>query len=175
MLHHSDFIGYIANIYKPKSYLELGLYSGETISKVIPYCNNCIGVDMNRNKKLVKLQKSNIDKLKIMYMTTDEYFELENIKFDMIFIDADHNIDSVRTDFNNSLKLLSNNGIIMLHDMDPINDSYIDPKYCGDSYKFVSELENDDRFNITTLPICEAGLSLVTYKNSTRTLIRKNN
>ena len=48
-MHHSEFIGYIANIYKPNTYVELGLYHGETLKKVIPHAKKLYGVDINQN------------------------------------------------------------------------------------------------------------------------------
>jgi len=34
-MHHSDFIGILSSIYQPNNYLELGLYKGETLLKVL--------------------------------------------------------------------------------------------------------------------------------------------
>jgi len=45
-MHHSDFIAVLASIYKPKVYVELGLYQGETLAKVRPYIGRGYGVDM---------------------------------------------------------------------------------------------------------------------------------
>ena len=36
-MHHSDFIAILASVYKPNLYVELGLYEGETLSKVLPH------------------------------------------------------------------------------------------------------------------------------------------
>jgi hypothetical protein len=60
----------------------------------------------------------------------------------------------------------------MLHDTDPEEDRLFDPQFCGDSYKIVSILENRDDINVITIPIREAGLTIVTKKNDTRTLRR---
>ena len=91
---------------------------------------------------------------------------------DMAFIDADHCYESAQRDFDNVLRRLNPGGIIMLHDTDPEEDRLIHPGYCGDSYKIVPVLEKHNDINIITIPIQEAGLSIVTKKNSTRTAIR---
>lgn len=171
-MHHSDFITIVASITKPKIYVELGLYQGETLSKIIPHTNHCYGVDMKSNQHLQNLQDKYNNKLSIIYDTTDNFFINFNDKIDMAFIDADHCVESAIKDFDNVLKLLSDDGIIFMHDTDPINNSYIHPGYCGDSYKLVPLFEKRNDINIITLPLTEAGLSIITKKNSTRTFLR---
>jgi hypothetical protein len=168
-MHHSDFVAILAHIYEPKVYLELGLYTGETFQKVKRAISGigsrCIGVD---------IKKPPIDG-EIYVQTTDEFFENFNESVDMIFIDADHSYESVVRDLENCLKILNKTGCIILHDTDPDNDSLFVPTRCGDSYKIVDELEKNPNLNVTTLPISEAGLSVVTWKNSTRTQMRREN
>jgi glycosyltransferase involved in cell wall biosynthesis len=171
-MHHSDFISILSSIKKPNIYLELGLYTGETMSKVVKFCNKAYGVDMQSNTYLNELQNNNIEKLNIYYETTDQFFEHFDEKIDMAFIDADHAYNSVLKDFNNILKLLSDDGIIFIHDTDPENNMLFSKGYCGDSYKIVPLFENRDDINIITLPMTEAGLSIVMKKNSSRTYIR---
>lgn len=165
-MHHSTFIGYLASIYKPKVYVELGLYHGETISKVRPHAQTLFGVDMTPNNHLDALKK--FDNLNILYTTTDEFFETFDQKIDMAFIDADHCISSCLKDFDNILSRLNPGGVILLHDTDPESDRLIDPCYCGDSHKIVDILEKRSDLNIITFPILEAGLSVVTRVSSTR-------
>jgi predicted O-methyltransferase YrrM len=167
MIRHEEFIEAIAVIKRPKSYLELGLYQGDTINRISKYFKNkenIVGVDM--------LLEPIIDGT-FHKMSTDDFFKQNKKNFDMIFIDADHRYESVKKDFKNSIKILNPGGVILLHDTDPENDNLFNDGYCGDCYKIVKELEEDERYNITTLPIEEAGLSIVTRKNETRTQIRK--
>lgn len=171
-MHHSDFIGIIASIIKPTIYLELGLYEGETLDKVIKHASYVYGVDIKKNSKLEQLENNNKNKVKIIYDKTDTFFEDFNHKVDMAFIDADHCAKSALKDFENTLSRLSDDGIIIMHDTDPIANSYIGPKYCGDSYKIVPILEKRTDINIITLPLTEAGLSIIMKKNSSRTFLR---
>lgn len=163
-MHHSDFIRNIAYIYKPKVYLELGLYAGETFMKVLPFCEKAIGVDTI---------DGHISAGEIHIKTTTEFFRDFKENVDMVFIDADHSYESVKQDFLNCIKILNRGGVIILHDTDPEHDGLFDKGYCGTSYKFARELEDSKDYNIITIPVAEAGLSIVTRKNETRTDLRK--
>lgn len=168
----SEFIAKIASIVKPNTYLELGLCYGETFEKVLPYTNKAYGVDMNLHENLQKLEQHN--KVCITYDTTDNFFLKFNEPIDLALIDADHKATSALRDFENTLKLLSNNGVILMHDTDPISEEYEQPIFCGDSYKLVPILEARSDINIVTLPLLVAGLSIITKKNSTRSFFRHN-
>lgn len=170
-MHHSDFIAQIASIYKPTNYLELGLYVGETMNKVLPnVTGTAYGVDMVARPSLDELAKKGV---KVNYMTTDDFFKTHpDLKIDMAFIDADHCATSALRDFANCLNSLNDGGVIFMHDTDPQEDRLIHPGYCGDSYKVVSILEQRTDINITTFPLTEAGLSMITKKNDTRTIRR---
>jgi hypothetical protein len=172
-MQHPDFIANIAKIYNPKVYVELGLYQGETLSKVQPYIEKGYGIDMTPNDYLENLKQ--YSNLEIKYTTTNTFFETFNDGIDMAFIDADHCYESVVVDFENVYKRLNPGGIIILHDTDPISDHLIQPIYCGDSYKIVKYLENKKDINCITLPISDPGLTIVSKKNDTRTLRRGTN
>lgn len=171
-MHHSDFIGILASIKKPGTYVELGLYVGESLGKVLPHVGKCYGVDIKKNEHLERLENNYKEKLKISYCMTDTFFETFNEGIDMAFIDADHCVESAIKDFENCLRLLNDGGIILMHDTDPEHNGLIQPGYCGDSYKLVPLFEKRDDINIITLPMTEAGLSIITKKNDTRTFIR---
>jgi predicted O-methyltransferase YrrM len=170
-MHHSTFIGHLASIYRPTTYVELGLYEGETLRLVQPYAGHVYGVDMKMNGHLEQLGR--LSNVTINTCMTNEFFDSFAGTIDMAFIDADHCLESVQQDFENVLSRLNPGGVILLHDTDPQEDRLIDPGYCGDSYKIVKLLEGRADINIVTLPITEAGLSIVTRKDSTRTALRQ--
>ena len=122
-MHHSDFIVDLVKIYNPKVYLELGLYDGETFFKVTPLVTKAIGVDIKQHPNL---KTKNYSNMAICICTTDYYFEQYSATYDMIFIDADHCYNSVKTDFHNSIRHLNKGGIIILHDTDPSEVKYLD-------------------------------------------------
>jgi hypothetical protein len=169
-MHHSDFIAILARMYKPNVYVELGLYEGETLTKTIPYIGKGYGVDMVSKPALERLKS--VPKLQINYETTNSFFEHFNQGIDMAFIDADHCYESVLVDFEKVYNRLNPGGIIILHDTDPESNHLFNPGYCGDSYRMVKYLEDRPDVNCTTFPLTEAGLTIVTKKNDTRTTRR---
>lgn len=140
------------------------------MSKVQPYIGKGYGVDMNSNQYLEQLK--GFSNLEIIYTTTNDFFENFNERIDMAFIDADHCYESALTDFENVYNRLNPGGIVLLHDTDPESNHLINPQYCGDSYKIVKYLENHHEINCVTFPLTEAGLTIVTKKNDTRTFRR---
>lgn len=94
------------------------------------------------------------------------FFIQNTRKFDMIFIDANHNIDYVISDFENSIKIINKSGCVILHDTDPEKEYLKDPGYCSDAYKIRNYL--DGKYDFVTLPILECGLTIVRNKGDYR-------
>lgn len=159
---HTPIIVALCKELNPSKYLELGLYDGFNINQVKNVLPNCIfyGVDIvNRN----------FFGLNFFNTTTDIFFEQNVVEdFDVIFIDADHSYKSVLRDLENSLKVLSENGVIFVHDTDPKDKILIDPLYCGDSYKINEYLDSRTDLEYITLPISEAGLTIIKRKEEKR-------
>ena len=146
-----------------KFYLELGVADGKNIHMIRDYVEYCVGVDV----KDICLDK---DKIFYNLMSTDEFFE-KNIfgNFDIIFIDANHDWIYVRRDFENSLKILNEFGLIILHDTDPIHNIMLQKDYCSDSYHINDYIyANHKDLDVITLPVCDMGLTLVKRKKDTR-------
>lgn len=55
-------------------------------------------------------------------LTSDEFFDLNKAKFDLIFVDGLHHNDQVYRDIINSLNCLNSNGTIVVHDCNPKNE-----------------------------------------------------
>jgi hypothetical protein len=111
------------------SYLELGISVGECWKEI--ELENKVGID-----NWVQIEDS-----RVISTTTDEFFNsLKDRKFDLIFIDADHEKNQVFKDFCNSYDNLSENGIVLLHDINPIDESNIDPTRLGNAYEFWIDL-----------------------------------
>ncbi len=156
-----DYSGIIYNVALTTgctSYLELGLYEGNTINKISTIVPYCVGVD------IVPVDINGT----FFLGTTDKFFEHNTNTFDIIFIDADHRFESVKKDFNNALNILNKYGIIFLHDTDPISLEYISDGYCGDSYKILQVIDNNKDLDSITLPVLEAGLTIVSRKSDLR-------
>lgn len=101
------------------SYLELGLEHDPTAPYRIINSEKKHSVDIDKTTEADFI------------MTTDDFFsklksgKIEGLgkeeKWDVIFIDADHNVDQVHKDLENSLQHLAENGIILMHDVLPTN------------------------------------------------------
>lgn len=91
-----------------KNYLEIGVRDGECFQKIV--CENKSGVDP------VKINESTTHE-----MTSSDFFNLldPETKFDCVFIDGLHIEDQVYEDVENSLKFLSEDGVVILHDCNP--------------------------------------------------------
>lgn len=91
------------------SYLELGVEKGETYRNI--QLADKTGVDINSRHAT-------------HHMSTDEFFQQCDRKFDLIFIDALHTYKQVLVDFDNSLKCLNDGGCIVLHDCLPTKEKH---------------------------------------------------
>lgn len=96
--------------HKKCMYLEIGL--GD--------CNNYNSVSLDlKNKYGVDPAFDSVNN--IYGVKSDEFFSNNNETFDVIFIDGLHHYDQVLEDLKNSLNSLNEKGIILIHDMIPLN------------------------------------------------------
>ena len=120
------------------SYLEIGCFKNETFNQV--NIKKKIGVDPVSGGNL--------------RMTSDQFFIENKEKFDLIFIDGLHVYEQVIKDIFNSIKVLKENGIILVHDCLPRKLWYQTPTrmsdtWNGDVWKAIVEcrtLENIDTY-----------------------------
>lgn len=158
---HPEFILSLACAIRAKSYLELGLYEGETFLLVENVVDCAVGVDM----KPRFMPRRN----PLFVGTTDEFFAVNRQKFDLIFIDADHCFDSAKSDLCNSIQILNPFGLIVMHDTDPTREDLLDKGYCGDSYRVIDWIiDTREDLNVITLPVSQEGLSIIQRKGDRR-------
>jgi len=107
------------------SYLEIGIQEHITWNQIV--CGRKVGIEPIWNTGDERIIKA----------TSDEFFADSEEKFDLIFIDGDHNEDAVSRDITNSLLSLKEGGTIVLHDAFPPNLEHTISGYCGTVYRAI--------------------------------------
>ena len=87
------------------------------------------------------------------------FFIRQDIKIDFLFIDGDHSYEGVKLDFNLYSTILSDNGVIIIHDTDEkyeetlivSEDSKKDYHNFNGPSKFVKELQENPTWNLINL------------------------
>jgi hypothetical protein len=117
-------------------YLEIGYGDGHTFKNI--NCDYKVGVDPNPESGCENI------------MTSDEYFTKCQETFDIIFIDGLHEYSQVKKDFFNSLGVLNDGGIIVLHDCNPTTfqmqrtDILVSGEWTGDVWRLIAELRSSN-------------------------------
>ena len=156
--HRVRFLNIIINYLegKIKNYLEIGVHNGCSMSYVLQSdykVENCYGIDLfentfykdtlNKNKifnnlQLLNKNKNNIKLIKGNSRSKEIINSINNINFDIIFIDGDHTYEGVKNDFLNYYKLLNETGIMIFDDYNQA------PNNKG-VYKFINEIKNNKK------------------------------
>jgi predicted O-methyltransferase YrrM len=137
---YPDWFGNNINIWKKHlknlknfKYLEIGTFEGRSalFVKEFKNCKNIICVDPYINLKnnphnfsmqdvynsvrtiFAKIQSK---KIKLLKKKSNLFFLKNKLKFDVIYIDGDHGYKQVKKDFNNSMKFLEKDGILIFDD-----------------------------------------------------------
>jgi hypothetical protein len=108
-MKRTDIINYYLSLCaSPKFYLEIGVRNKS-------YNFDLVNADFKDGVDPFAASKCNF------IMTSDEFFLKNETKYDLIFIDGLHSYEQVYKDVTSSLKFLTKNGIIILHDCNPPN------------------------------------------------------
>ena len=102
------------------SYLELGVCDNVNFDQIL--AGKKYSVDINGKAKFTG--------------TTDQFFSQNSDVFDIVYIDANHDLEYVVRDFNNSIKICTK--MILIHDMFPPTKMHTESRYCSDSYKLLN-------------------------------------
>lgn len=147
---HPRIIRDLAKTLSVNSYLEIGVYRCETLRLLAKVAKNVVGVDIDETA-LRSAPKSS--KIETFLGTAEEYAEANAHKrFDLIFIDANHAKEHVASDFNAVEQLLTQRGMILLHDTWPSTEEFSRARFCGDAFLAVHELRaSRPDFNFVTL------------------------
>ena len=151
-IYRWDLIQYIIDKYDFKSYLEIGCDKDQSFSRI--KIKNKVGVDPVSGGTV--------------RATSDDFFKKNNDNFDIIFIDGLHHYKQVSIDIENSLKILKNDGFILVHDCLPKSlAQQAVPRYRGywngDVWKSIVKLRTWDSLDIVTCQI-DFGVSIIQKK-----------
>ena len=153
-----DLLQKIIEIKNYKNYLEIGCDDDMLFSRI--NILNKVGVD--------PICGGNVRK------TSDDFFKDNKKKFDLIFIDGLHYYEQVKKDILNSLKVLSPDGLILLHDCLPSRQSHqAVPRYrgrwTGDVWKAIVEFRTKEDVNIFTI-LMDMGISVIKKEKNKKIL-----
>lgn len=109
-MKRTDIINILIEKINGNNYLEIGVCSGENFNNI--KCKHKVSVD------------SNVNSPASIHLTSDEFFKTNKENFDVIFIDGLHHSEQVYRDIINSLNILSPNGYIVCHDMNPEKEEH---------------------------------------------------
>ena len=141
-MNHTTLLNLIADKYRFKTYLEIGVQDPR-----------------NNFERINCAKKTGVDPVamspKIWEGTSDAFFEQNTKLFDLVFIDGLHHADQVKKDFDNSLEVLNEYGFIVIHDCLPKDEvTSLVPReskmWHGDVYKFIMTLCQYDGIEFTT-------------------------
>jgi len=118
--YRTNVINYLFKKYKFENYLEIGVYDPT---------NNFNNINAKLKHSVDNYEFEPFKDLYTHNMTSDEFFEnaVGNQMYDVIFIDGLHEYEQVYKDFKNAMEHLNYGGFIILHDVNPIEESNIMP------------------------------------------------
>ena len=136
-MRRTDIIQKFINKINAKSYLEIGIGSGDNWRGIA--CEKKISVEPIPNSGGIT-----------HVMTSDDFFKQNTETFDIIFIDGLHWSEQVYKDIINSLDVLNDKGVIVCHDMYPPDEGhqiypqpFTQSNWTGDCWKAWVKLKSE--------------------------------
>lgn len=136
--HHGvKILNIIVQLADIDTYLEIGVHNGASMSYVVRQDKksiNCYGIDLfskaglhytkdnlSLDQTLYNITKNNLSNSAINLIQGNSRNKkiinrVEDLQFDLLFIDGNHSLEGVKSDFNNYSKLVKPNGIIVFDD-----------------------------------------------------------
>lgn len=158
--------------FRPNPVLEFG--AGESTKILAAAAENAsldfYSVDMARHKlvKYSQFQTCILGKTDDFMEHYDEYIKKD---LGLVLIDANHNHEQARKEFNFLFPKVVFGGVIFIHDTYPPHEEYLSETSCGDVYKLRQELEKrTDEMDVFTWPYTARwmGLTMVIKKEKDR-------
>lgn len=113
-----EFLNKIISKNKTKSILEIGSKYGGTTYGFCNIFDKVVTIDTHKEIEIIQLEKEFKNLNFILGDTRDKIKELLNdMKFDVIYIDGEHSYNSVKQDYLDYKEFVSDDGIIVFHDI----------------------------------------------------------
>ena len=156
--HRLDIIEHFIKKNNYKSYLEIGCCKNEVFSKINI---KKVGVDPNSGGTV--------------RLTSDNFFKTNKEKFDLVFIDGLHVYDQVKQDIINSLEVLNNNGVILIHDCLPEkiweqNVPRMNGAWSGDVWKVIPFFRSKSNIDVYTC-VADRGIGII-FKRYNKNILK---
>lgn len=156
--HRLDIIEHFIKKNNYKSYLEIGCCKNEVFSKINI---KKVGVDPNSGGTV--------------RLTSDDFFKTNKEKFDLVFIDGLHVYDQVKQDIINSLEVLNNNGVILIHDCLPEkiweqNVPRMNGAWSGDVWKVIAFFRSKSNIDVYTC-VADRGIGII-FKRHNKNILK---
>jgi hypothetical protein len=127
----------LVRLYHPKTYVEVGVAEGYTFNQMVqmPQIDRLVAVDV----RPVRVTPGG--RVEIWQMSSQEFAKKWKDPIDMLFIDGDHNKETVEHDFFEIGKFVrTGTGLILLHDTHPMTEELLSPRRCNNAWEFANEL-----------------------------------
>lgn len=162
-MNRYSYINEQIDIYKPKVIIEIGTFHGQRAESMIDSAlkfNNDVeyyGFDLFDDFKEfqkefcykgvakieeVKRKLSRFNNINLIKGNTRETLKDFNINPDFVFLDGGHSLETVQSDWNNILRLMKKNTVVIF-------DDYYHNRLDVGAKKTVSEIAMDPRFKVT--------------------------
>lgn len=148
----------MVNLFQPETYVEIGVQRAYTFNTISPLVKRAVAVDIVDTGRIA--QHPNVE---TYIMPSIAFSKLWKDPIDLLFIDADHTKESVLADFNALAPYVADNGLVLLHDTHPVQESLLREGYCSNAWEAARKIHLGLKYRdweIVTLPGPWAGLSI---------------
>ena len=161
---HLPFLSVLLPNFLPTISVEVGVAEGESTNIVSKFSTKVFSIDMDSSCAAKVSHLKNVN-----FVNSDSWSALDALAIDysngvdFCFIDGNHTAEIAYGDFVRAYKLMSNRGIILLHDTYPKSEAYVseENQWCGSAFKVPDTIRKDyPDLDVFTFPI-HPGLTLV--------------
>lgn len=176
MLKKYDIVNHLIKKYNFNNYLEISTpTTGACYDKIIQN-NGCeitkellfYYIDSNLNNSSLRDDLQNFNCINFDIGVS----QLKQKKYDLIFVDPFHTFEQSKIDIETAYNLLSDDGIIVVHDcypksIDLVSDYYHKGSWCGVTYKAFIDFNMNHNMVQTYVVDCDYGCGII-FKNKKR-------